>query len=215
MHINDRRKQRLANLWLKFAPLKTRQGVYVARKSVLGRDMMIGRGTRINGPTCVRGAGALRIGCWCAIGHLSRFITTNHAMTGVNLQFRLHRRLGLAPQIGSRTDIVIGHNVWIGDGAMIMPGVNIGNGAVIGAGAVVTRDIEPYVVCGGNPARKIRDRFDDRVKEALDASAWWHWPMDRLHDARTLFEADLSTMSADEAIALIANVVKTQTDDVS
>ncbi len=196
------------NFWLRFAPVRTRQGVYVARKSVLGRDVTIGRGTRINGPTCVRGKGALRIGSWCAIGHLSRFITTNHATTGVNLQYGLYRRLGLPPEVGPRHDIAIGHNVWIGDGAMVLPGVAVGNGAVVGAGAIVTRDVEPYVICGGNPARTIGDRFDDRVKTALESSAWWDWPLARLRDAHTLFEADLSTMPTDQAIALIASVAE-------
>lgn len=98
---------------------------------------------------------------------------------------------------------------------MIMPGVEIASGAVIAAGAVVTRDVEPYIICGGNPAKKIRDRFDDRVKKALESLAWWHWPIDTLTEARTLFEADLSTMPVADAIALIASYEMPPSHDVA
>ncbi|WP_277200804.1 CatB-related O-acetyltransferase [Victivallis vadensis] len=67
----------------------------------------------------------------------------------------------------SRGDTVIGDGVWIGMRAMLMPGVKIGEGAVIGAGAIVTRDVEPYCVVGGNPARLIRRRFPEAVVERL------------------------------------------------
>ncbi|KGF67308.1 acetyltransferase [Hoeflea sp. BAL378] len=67
----------------------------------------------------------------------------------------------------------IGHDVWIGFGAKIRSGVKIGNGAVVGMGAVVTRDVEPYMVVAGNPARVVSQRFSNAVAAALNASAWW------------------------------------------
>ena len=69
----------------------------------------------------------------------------------------------------------IGHDAWIGHGATIMPGVSIGIGAVIGAGAVVTKDVAPYEIVGGVPARRIRMRFPANVIERLLSSAWWDW----------------------------------------
>lgn len=69
----------------------------------------------------------------------------------------------------------VGHDVWIGHGAFLMPGVNIGHGAVVGAMAVVTKDVPPYAVVGGNPARIIRQRFNDDVCAALLNSAWWQF----------------------------------------
>lgn len=78
---------------------------------------------------------------------------------------------------------VIGHDVWIGSEAIVMPGVRIGHGAVIGTRALVTRDVEPYAIVGGNPARLLRKRFDDRRIALLLDMAWWDWPDDRLRRA--------------------------------
>ncbi|WP_283770858.1 DapH/DapD/GlmU-related protein [Acidocella sp. C78] len=72
--------------------------------------------------------------------------------------------------------VTIGHDVWIGHGAIVLPGVNVGDGAVIAAGAVVSRDVEPYVVVGGVPARPIRERFPRDIAARLRAIAWWNWP---------------------------------------
>jgi phosphonate metabolism protein (transferase hexapeptide repeat family) len=79
--------------------------------------------------------------------------------------------------------VVIGHDVWIGHGATVLPGVTVGNGAVIGAGAVVSRDVSPYAIVGGVPARLIRERFDAAIGERLDRLAWWDWSHARLRDA--------------------------------
>jgi acetyltransferase-like isoleucine patch superfamily enzyme len=67
----------------------------------------------------------------------------------------------------------IGNDVWIGEGAYIKAGIKIGHGAVIGMGSVVTRDVEPYSIVAGNPAKLIRMRFDKRVADALLKMAWW------------------------------------------
>ena len=76
----------------------------------------------------------------------------------------------------SRGDVVIGHDVWIGSGAMILSGVTIGHGAAVAARAVVTKDVPPYAIVGGNPARTIRARFDAPTVAALLDAAWWDLP---------------------------------------
>ena len=79
--------------------------------------------------------------------------------------------------------VTIGHDVWIGHGATILPGVTVGDGAVIGAGAVVSRDVDPYTIVGGVPARPIRPRFAEGIGARMDALAWWDWPHETLRTA--------------------------------
>lgn len=83
-------------------------------------------------------------------------------------------------------DTVVGSDVWIGAEAMIMPGIRIGHGAVIGSRALVTRDVEPYTIIGGNPAKPIRKRFSDEAIAMLLEMAWWDWPLERISDAMPL-----------------------------
>jgi phosphonate metabolism protein (transferase hexapeptide repeat family) len=70
----------------------------------------------------------------------------------------------------------IGHDTWLGHGCQIMPGITVGDGAVVAAGAVVTRDVEPYTIAGGVPARFIKRRFGEEISESLSRIAWWDWP---------------------------------------
>lgn len=82
--------------------------------------------------------------------------------------------------------ILIGSDVWIGTQALIFP-VTIGHGAIVGAGAVVLKDVEPYAVVAGNPAKLIRYRFDHWMIERLLALRWWDWTEEKVEEARTLF----------------------------
>jgi acetyltransferase-like isoleucine patch superfamily enzyme len=80
----------------------------------------------------------------------------------------------------SKGDVVIGNDVWIGYGAMILSGVTIGDGAVIGAGSVVTKDVEPYSIVAGNPAKLINKRFDEDTIRTLLEIRWWDWPAEKI-----------------------------------
>lgn len=71
--------------------------------------------------------------------------------------------------------VTIGHDTWIGHRAIILPGVTVGNGAVVAAGAVVTRDVKPYSVVAGVPAKPLRSRFPEAVWTVLEEMAWWDW----------------------------------------
>lgn len=73
--------------------------------------------------------------------------------------------------------VKIGHDVWIGESAIVLGGVTIGDGAIVGAGAVVTKDVPPYAIVGGNPARLIRMRFEQGIIERLQKLAWWECDM--------------------------------------
>ncbi len=83
----------------------------------------------------------------------------------------------------SKGDITIGHDVWIGREAIIMSGVTIGTGAVVAARALVTKDVPPYAIVGGNPAKLIKYRFDAETIAKLLEIAWWDWPDDRISNA--------------------------------
>lgn len=79
--------------------------------------------------------------------------------------------------------VTIGHDTWLGHGVTVLPGVTIGDGAVVGSGAVVSRDVAPYTIVGGVPARPIRDRFPADVAARMQALAWWDWDHRQLRAA--------------------------------
>lgn len=87
-------------------------------------------------------------------------------------------------------DTVVGSDVWIGANALILAGTQIGDGAVVAGGAVVTRDVPPFAIVGGNPARVIRYRFDPEVREELLRIRWWDWSPDRVEGAVGLLASD-------------------------
>lgn len=83
----------------------------------------------------------------------------------------------------TKGDVVIGNDVWIGREAMILSGVTIGDGAVIGARSLVTKNVMPYSIVGGNPAKPIKFRFANDVIETLEKIAWWDWPENLIREA--------------------------------
>jgi len=78
---------------------------------------------------------------------------------------------------------VIGNDVWIGYDAVIMGGVTIGDGAIIGTRAVVTKDVEPYSIVGGVPAKEIRKRFTPEIIKKLMEIQWWNWPIEKIRSS--------------------------------
>jgi virginiamycin A acetyltransferase len=131
----------------------------------------------------------LIIGRYCSIACGAKFIFTsaNHTQRSLSSypfgiffdewDLPVER---IADTWDNKGDIVIGNDVWIGYEAVIMQGVQIGDGAVIGTRAVVTKDVEPYSIVGGVPAKTIRSRFDQPVAEALLSLKWWDWPDEKV-----------------------------------
>jgi virginiamycin A acetyltransferase len=83
----------------------------------------------------------------------------------------------------NKGDIVIGSDVWIGFEAVIMAGVHIGDGAIIGTRAIVTKDVPPYTIVGGVPAKEIRKRFDEETIQKLQQIEWWNWPAPKIRQS--------------------------------
>lgn len=129
------------------------------------------------------GADRLIVGSFCSIGSGAAFIMAGNQghrhdwISSFPFYFMSEVPAFAGAGNGYRPagDTVIGNDVWIGSEAVIMPGVRVGDGAVIGTRALVTRDVEPYAIVGGNPARPIRKRFDDRQIALLLEMAWWEW----------------------------------------
>lgn len=136
----------------------------------------------------------LIIGKFVQIAHGVRFITAsaNHNMKGFSTypftNFMMTSKttsediVAMFKESSHKGDIIVGNDVWIGFEATIMPGVKIGDGAIIGAKSVVTKDIEPYTIVGGNPAKVIRKRFDDEVIEMLLTIKWWDWSIEKIEE---------------------------------
>lgn len=131
----------------------------------------------------------LRIGSFTAIGPGATFLMPggSHPMVGPSTYpFTMFggawadATLDAFLAIEQAGDTVVGDDVWIGRDATILPGVTIGSGAVIGAHSVVTKDVAPYAIVAGNPARHVRSRFDERDVELLLSLRWWEWPIEAI-----------------------------------
>ncbi len=133
----------------------------------------------------------LIIGKFCSIACGAKFMFTsgNHALCSLaTFPFGIFTDDWSVPfpemtkTWDNRGDIIIGNDVWIGFEAIITQGVTIGDGAIIATRAVVTKDVPPYTIVGGVPAKPIRKRFDDETIAKLQKTAWWNWPAEKIRD---------------------------------
>ena len=140
----------------------------------------------------------LKIGRFCSIACGAKFLFTsgNHTMRSLsNYTFPIFfDAWGLdAKDIrdawDNKGDIIVGNDVWIGYEAVILSGVTIGDGAIIGTRAVVTKDVPPYTIVGGVPARPIRRRFDADTIARLEALRWWDWTPDKIQRSISAIQA--------------------------
>lgn len=137
---------------------------------------------------CFKGSPLAGVGAFTSIAENVTISKGNHPVDRVSTHpfffmgmfgFRGDTRMEVCPRNGKT---YIGHDVWIGRDVTLLTDVTIGHGAIVAAGAVVTKDVPPYAIVGGVPARIIRYRFDEATIEKLLAIAWWTWPDDKLKD---------------------------------
>ncbi len=145
----------------------------------------------------------LVIGKFCALARGVRFIMNgaNHKLSGFStypFQIFGNGWEAVTPEPGElpyKGDTVVGNDVWLGYDAMVMPGVQIGDGAIVAARAVVTRDVPPYAVVGGNPAKVVKQRFSEEVVAELLAIRWWDWPVEKItRNLHAIVGADSSAL---------------------
>lgn len=133
------------------------------------------------------------VGAFCSVGDCCRIGNPSHPMTWVSLspvfikgKNILNKNFAHMSFQDNQTTI-IGNDVWIGSNVLIKSGVTIGNGAIIGMGSVVTKNVPPYEVWAGNPAKFIRKRFTDNIIADLLEIEWWNWPEERIEKYAHLF----------------------------
>lgn len=129
-------------------------------------------------------SGTLRIGKFCSIASgVTIILGGEHRpdwVTTYPFSIIFKKFSDLPGAATTKGDVIIGNDVWIGMDALILSGVTVGDGAVIGAGSVVARDVEPYAIVAGNPARLIRKRFDQAIINKLLEIKWWDWTTERI-----------------------------------
>ena len=131
------------------------------------------------------------VGKFCSIACGAKFLfdCANHTLKSLSTYtFPLFYedweldKANVASAWDNKGDIVIGNDVWIGYEAVIMAGVHIGDGAIVGTRAVVTKDVPPYTIVGGIPAKEIRKRFSPDIIEQMQALKWWDWSVDKIRE---------------------------------
>lgn len=136
----------------------------------------------------------VNVGNFCSIADNCYIGSENHPITRVSTSPVFHegknvlkKNFAYFEKFEAKTT-VIKNDVWIGRGTFVKSGITIGNGSIVGMGSVVTKDIPPYEIWAGNPARKIRDRFDNDKKKTLEKIKWWDWSDEMISSNSNLFD---------------------------
>jgi virginiamycin A acetyltransferase len=137
-------------------------------------------------------SGTITIGNYCQLGANVALHATNHPMAYMTTYINQNLFQGDLKQFKEENKITVGHDVWIGHGVIIVGNVTIGNGAVLAAGSVVTKDVVPYSIMAGVPAKAIRKRFPAAIINEIEALQWWDKADEELEKIKPLFFKDFT-----------------------
>ncbi|MDC8006294.1 CatB-related O-acetyltransferase [Aureisphaera galaxeae] len=140
--------------------------------------------------------GDIEIGKYCQLGADVAIHTTNHPIQYLSTYINKNLFDGELSQLKEVKKVVIGHDVWIGHNAIIVGEVTVGNGAIIASGSVVTKDVAPYSIVGGVPAKELKKRFSDAVIKEIETLQWWNLPSEELEKIKPLFFKNLSEVES-------------------
>lgn len=136
--------------------------------------------------------GTITIGRYCQLGVDIALHATNHPISYMTTYINYNLFQGELQQLKEGNKIEIGHDVWIGHGVIVVGNVSIGNGAIIAAGSVVTKDVAPYAIVAGVPAKEIRKRFSDKIIKEIEALQWCEKSELELEKIKPLFFKDFT-----------------------
>ncbi|MCA1966383.1 MAG: CatB-related O-acetyltransferase [Flavobacterium sp.] len=136
--------------------------------------------------------GTISIGKYCQLGVDVALHATNHPISYMTTYINKNLFEGELKSLKQENVIAIGHDVWIGHGVIIVGNVTVGNGAIIAAGSVVTKDIPPYTIVAGVPAKEVRKRFSDAIIQEIEALQWWDKSEAELEQIKPLFFKDFT-----------------------
>lgn len=140
--------------------------------------------------------GTITIGRYCQFGPFASINTFNHPMHHMSTYINKRLLGGTLSKHKSSKETVIGNDVWVGKNAIILGGVTIGDGSIIAAGAVVSKDIPPYTIVGGVPAKVIKKRFSETIINELLNLQWWNKTEEEIEEIAHLFEKDLTQLNS-------------------
>ncbi len=137
-------------------------------------------------------SGSIAIGKYCQLGVDVALHATNHPISYMTTYINQNLFQGELKHLKEENNIIIGHDVWIGHGVIVVGNVTIGNGAILAAGSVITKDVAPYSIVAGIPAKEVRKRFSDTIIQEIETLQWWDKSEQELEKIKPLFFKDFS-----------------------
>jgi len=177
---------------------KIGRGTHVTNRLELGYASTVGAECWFRGP--------VTLGNYCQLGPRVCLHATDHVTEHLTPYNNRNLLDGALKGLIHTDPIALGHGVWCGYGSIVLAGVTVGNGAVIGAGAVVTRDVPGYHIVAGNPARVLRQRFDDEICDLVEQTRWWEYRVEEVGEMRDLFLVNM-VEDREKALRLLRDFV--------